>query len=654
MTHFLPKNIFLKVLFMAFLIYNTNVNAQDYYLDFAPGNKVTTPATVSELDGANKFTIEAKVNMDSWNSAQNILKKSNTLSDRINLQLSNGLVYGIVSNGTNANKHTSNSVIGLHEWHHIAMVYDGTLTAANRVKLYVDGVLQTSTVSFSTIPTTAPTNASPVELAADTFDGKIDEVRVWKEALSEATINSWKDIDVEASHPNYANLKIYWNFNDYTTTTTAYGSEGTTYNGIITGATYSNEVIIAPNNDPVKVEKPYVGGYLPYYKISSVNSNTFDYLTHLFYFSFGPNTNGDLGRVDSSGNFTALSDITTVNSDISTLKTLRGSKTTKIFVTIGGWVQSDYLDEVAASATARDNLAQNVKNFCITNGLDGVDIDWEAYNGAVNDANYGLLVNAIKSAFAGTTLQLSVTIDPTHYSLADEFAPVDFVQIMSYGQRIGGGTQVSLSMLQGYVDNWANAGVPRYKLVTGLPDFARKTTGSESLTYQYIVDTYDPVAAADTVIEGGNTYYFNGINTIKQKAQYVVDSNLLGVVFWELGQDKDVSHPKSLLKAVTEVITVNNSTLGANNFETKLPEVTLYPNPFTDKLTVNFKLPFSDKIKVYVYNSNGSLVNRYGSNNLHLQGNCSFDLDVTNLKTGVYMLKVIDNNQFYTTKILKN
>lgn|GEM_PF-4896997 len=639
MTKFLPKNTFLKALFMILLICNTNVNAQDYYLDFNPGDKVTTPATVSELNGAAKFTIEATINMDSWNGAQNIFKKFNSLTDRVNLQVNAGSLLGIVSNGVNGYKKTTTAVLGLHKWYRLAMVYDGTqATAANRIKLYVNGVLQT-TAYFGTVQATAPSNVSPVELAADTFDGKIDEVRLWKDALSATTINNWKDVAIDATHPNYANLKLYWNFNDNTATTSVSGSEGTSYSGDITGAIYSDEIVVDPSTIPVIVTNHYVGGYLPYYSISKVTSDIFGRLTHLFYFSLGPNANGDLGRVDSSGNFTPISDIAAIDSDISTLKTWRGQRKTKIFFTLGGWVQSDYLDEAAANTTARNNLAQNIKDFCLAKGIDGVDIDWEAYNGAVSDVNYGLLLNAIKTAFAGTNLQLSVTIDPTHTSLADEFAQADFVQLMSYGQRIAGGTQVSMSMLQGYVNGWVNAGLPQNKIVAGLPAFARQTTGSSSLTYQYIVDTYDPDVSVDTVVDGGGTYYFNGVNTIKTKSQYVVDSNLLGVVIWDLGQDKGVNHPKSILKAASEVLLVNNKptvsiTSPNNNASYNAPATVTITADAADTDGIVSKVEFFE-----------------GTNKLGEATSAPYSFDWTNVPAGSYALiaKVTDDRDAVTT-----
>ena len=72
--------------------------------------------------------------------------------------------------------------------------------------------------------------------------------------------------------------------------------------------------------------EPVVGAYLPYYELGSVSPQVFDYLSHVYYFSLGPNTLGDLGRVDGAGVFTPLSALPGVPTDISTLIQWRGTR----------------------------------------------------------------------------------------------------------------------------------------------------------------------------------------------------------------------------------------------------------------------------------------------------------------------------------------
>lgn len=60
----------------------------------------------------------------------------------------------------------------------------------------------------------------------------------------------------------------------------------------------------------------------------------------------------------------------------------------KVVVSIGGWSCSQYFSDVAASAKARKNFANNILNIIQTNGFDGVDLDWEYPGGGGLDGNH--------------------------------------------------------------------------------------------------------------------------------------------------------------------------------------------------------------------------------------------------------------------------
>jgi len=633
--------------------YSNIVIPTDEYLSFSPGSKVETSGTVTELNNVNEFTLEAEVNLNTLTTWTHILSKTVTSTERISLQAHNGKIYCIVANGSNSYNYTSSALLQTDTWYHLSMVYNGALTGANKVSLYINGVAQTLASSSATLPTSTSTSTAIFRVAdGNKFDGKIDDVRIWNIALSATSINTWKNKHIDTSHPEYSNLKLYWDFNDSSSPNVANASEGTSYNGIITNAIYGDI-------PPVTVD-PIVGTYLPYYKINNVTSDIFDHLTHLFYFSFGPDSTGELGRVNGSGVFTHVNSISSVQSNINTLKTWRGTRTTKIFVTIGGWVQSDYLDEVAANPIARANLAQNAKDFCITHGLDGIDIDWEGYHGAVNDTNYGLLVSDIKTALAGTDLELSVTINPDHNSLADEFSQADFIQLMSYGNRISQGTQVPLSMLQSFVTGWVNAGMEKSKIVVGLPAYA-KSSDNSNLVYSEIIQTYNPGPEIDVVVHNGKSFYFNGINTIKAKSQYVLDENLLGIMFWEQGQDVATTHAKSLLNAVTEVIPVNVNPSGAKSSETnkkiELEEIVeevlfnVYPNPFKKNINLTLQIKKPTAAKAFLYDMSGRIL--WKNENFQTKGVHKLLINGENLNKGIYIFKFSDGEETYVRKLVK-
>ena len=529
----------------------------NYLLDFSPGEKVETTSPFVELDNLAQLTIEAEITVNSTADWTRILSREVGPMDRVSVQLHQGKVYCFVANGANSFSYTPQVTILPGARHHLAVVYDGNSPAG--IELYIDGVPQVLTDSLAPLPATAPTNLAVFRVADGvSFNGLVDEVRIWDRALSAQRIDSWKNRKLTPAHPEYSNLLLYWAFNDHWSPSVAHGSLNTNVDGTITGALYRPEFHKPRTSTSTSLPpRKIVGGYLPHYSMGNVQPEVFDFLTHAYYFSLAPSPQGELGRVDSAGAFTPLSSIPSVQTDINTLRTWRGSKPAKILLVVGGWIQSDYFDEAAANPSARANLVANILSFCQNYGVDGVDFDWEGYHGAVNDANYGLLISQVRAAFSGSDLELAATINPTHTSLIDEFAETDFVQLMSYGKSFGQNTQVPLSMLQGWVDGWVNGGFTRSKLVVGLPAFGRTPADNTSVTYREIFQTYGPGPAVDSVLHNGKLYYFNGIDTVKLKSQYVMDTGLGGVMMWELGHDMPVlTTPASLLRAVCEVVPV--------------------------------------------------------------------------------------------------
>ena len=83
-------------------------------------------------------------------------------------------------------------------WQHVTLVYDGGLPAAQRVRLYVDGVLDATLpessselaprdnpLSIGCLPEQPPTKPQ-IALA-----GRIDDVGVWARAFSDAEVAAW-------------------------------------------------------------------------------------------------------------------------------------------------------------------------------------------------------------------------------------------------------------------------------------------------------------------------------------------------------------------------------------------------------------------------------------------------------------------------------
>jgi len=391
-----------------------------------------------------------------------------------------------------------------------------------------------------------------------------------------------------------------------------------------------------------------VGGYLPTYEMTNVSPDIFNYLNQLYYFSLATDSLGELGSINSSGIFSPLDSLPTIQSDFDTLLSWRGSKPVKIFLTVGGWVQSKYYQKAMTSSTTRANLITNIKNFCQSYGIDGVVIDWEAYQCSVVDSLYGFFINELKTAFTGTNLQISAAISPTHTSLFSAFANADFIQLMSYGAYFTQNTQVSMSTLQGWVNGWVSAGYNINKIVIGLPAYGRTPTDGTSIKYRQALNMYNISPSQDTVTSSGKLYYYNGVNTIKAKTQYAVTNHLRGVMFWELGQDTIPSNPMSLLYAVNEIIPVNPQVQASINQlrPTDYSKLNIYPNPSNGTFNLNANNKLENICTVTIYNMMGNVVKEFQWNG----ENTTFNL--SNNASGVYIMKVSNKDNVEVKKLM--
>lgn len=91
---------------------------------------------------------------------------------------------------------------------------------------------------------------------------------------------------------------------------------------------------------------------------------------------------------------------------------------------------------------------------------------------------------------------------------------------------------------------------------------------------------------------------------------------------------------------------VNNCELSLSIDESEIPEFKTYPNPTNQLLTIEFNHPNSKK-QLIIYNLFGeSLLNEIPSQQLKT-------LDLSNLASGTYILRIIEDNQIATQKINK-
>ena len=105
-----------------------------------------------------------------------------------------GISAGIDGPGTNLNFHTTDNVLTVGTWAHVAVTYNGALAAASRIKIYVNGADVTST-DVNVVGSTVNTAFTNVRLAHngwtdEFYDGRMDDFRFYKRALSASEIQA--------------------------------------------------------------------------------------------------------------------------------------------------------------------------------------------------------------------------------------------------------------------------------------------------------------------------------------------------------------------------------------------------------------------------------------------------------------------------------
>eukprot|EP00326_Haptolina_ericina_P043684 CAMPEP_0181243066 /NCGR_PEP_ID=MMETSP1096-20121128/42043_1 /TAXON_ID=156174 ORGANISM="Chrysochromulina ericina, Strain CCMP281" /NCGR_SAMPLE_ID=MMETSP1096 /ASSEMBLY_ACC=CAM_ASM_000453 /LENGTH=187 /DNA_ID=CAMNT_0023339353 /DNA_START=20 /DNA_END=583 /DNA_ORIENTATION=- len=97
-----------------------------------------------------------------------------------------------------------------------------------------------------------------------------------------------------------------------------------------------------------------------------------------------------------------------------------------------------------------------------------------------------------------------------------------------------------------------SVGIPREKLVLGIPMYGRDTSNpGHAETYRELRPKRRPEDMEDFV----GSIFYNGPSTVRRKAAFAAEQGLAGVFFWELGQDDTSDSPQGapLLRAAASV-----------------------------------------------------------------------------------------------------
>ena len=270
----------------------------------------------------------------------------------------------------------------------------------------------------------------------------------------------------------------------------------------------------------------------------------------------------------------------------------------KLLISVGGWDDSLYFSDAAATAQRREQFAQSCLDFLLEHGLDGVDLDWEypvsgGPSGMVHRSqdkqNFTLLLQAVRSKLDRQSRQDG---RPYYLTIAggagSEYLnkieveavarTVDHIFLMAYDIHGPWDAYADLnaplytpterspqykSSVFDSVQLYLNRGVDPEKLVLGMPLYGYRYDGVDSrndglystfssaasipydvLERNYLNQTkyrklYHGEAEVPYLYGEGAFLSYEDPQSMAAKSELARAQGLGGIGFWELSQDRD-------------------------------------------------------------------------------------------------------------------
>ncbi|WP_395742917.1 glycosyl hydrolase family 18 protein [Prosthecobacter sp.] len=230
----------------------------------------------------------------------------------------------------------------------------------------------------------------------------------------------------------------------------------------------------------------------------------------------------------------------------------------KILVSVGGGSASEDKNKRALwfdliSSTKRAGFVARLAEYVSAHNLDGLDIDLE---GPAINSDYGAFIAELSATLKPKGKLLTAALSKG-YGAKDvpdaALAHFDFINAMAYDatgpwQPRKPGHHSSLEFAQANVDYWLQRGLPKNKLILGVPFYGwgfGKAFRDNEYRYADLVKQYPDATRADQI---GDTIWHNSLPTIQAKAKLVLDQALGGIMIWSL--DSDAQGENSLLSAL--------------------------------------------------------------------------------------------------------
>lgn len=211
----------------------------------------------TNLENQNGFTFESWIKPITIDvNAERVFSKRLNGTDRIEIFLGNGgtevdnqYLKISICNGTSQTANSPNLSVPVGVWTHIAVTFDGTASAGNRLKFYANGIRQN--LSSDPSATTTPSGTGDAHIGKHSRNNKqsnleLDEIRLWNIARTEQAVRENMHLTLMGCETG---LVSYYQLNE-TAGTAATDILGNNPGILVNGAARSTSSINTGNSNP--------------------------------------------------------------------------------------------------------------------------------------------------------------------------------------------------------------------------------------------------------------------------------------------------------------------------------------------------------------------------------------------------------------------
>lgn len=249
----------------------------------------------------------------------------------------------------------------------------------------------------------------------------------------------------------------------------------------------------------------------------------------------------------------------------------------KVLLSIGGAGAKSF-SPVILDKEKRDVLVKNLKKVVDELRLDGVDVDYEEWDGGKGGVgnsdlerrealeNFYRELRSILGSEKLITAAVTASWDNGGFGTYNCFNNtmhlyLDFVSLMIYdntGPWSGTftGPHSDWKFFMNAINHWLNnRKLPKEKLVAGIPFYGYQFSSkhyaddARAIPYKKILEMYPE--QNPHLKDSVGLLYYDGVPMVKRKAEYVKEQGLGGIMVWEITQDTEVLD-KSLLNQINK------------------------------------------------------------------------------------------------------